>query len=320
MAEHKAVEEEIQLFHSYLRQHGLKKTHQKELILKTFLRAEGHLSVEDVYELVKKKDRRVGIVTVFRTLKSLTDCGIARMIMLHDDVTRFEHDYRHPHHHHIVCTECHKAIEFISPELERIQDSIVGQYNFRPMLHRLEIYGICQDCQAQPGAADPHKNDTEKVFARDALRMAIELENRGIEFYRELAARNRDPQGREVLEEVISEELLHLEGLQAELKKVQEQESGLEQAPIFLHFNRADLKKIEPDISAYAKDGQLFLDARDALALATEYENRAANFIRDFAEKFIDTEGKRIFLKFAEAEQRHFDLIHQRVSEVASSV
>jgi Fur family transcriptional regulator, ferric uptake regulator len=320
VADQKAVEEEIQLFHSYLRQHGLKKTHQKELILKTFLRAEGHLSVEDVYELVKKKDKRVGIVTVFRTLKSLSDCGIARIINLHDDVTRFEHDYQHPHHHHIVCTECHKAIEFISPELERIQDSIVGKYNFKPKLHRLEIYGVCQDCQEKPSVADPHKNDTEKVFARDALKMAIEMEKRGIQFYRDLAARNQDPRGVEVLQEVVSEELRHLEGLEADLRNIQEQESGLENAPIFLHFDRNDLEKLAPDTSAHEKHGQLFLDARAALALATEYEKRAAGFIRDFADKFIDTEGKRIFLQFAEAEQHHFDLIHQRVHEVAPSI
>src|SRR5881296_3407971 len=82
----------------------MKKTRQKDLILETFLTTEGHLSVEDTYFLVKKKDKKVGIVTVFRTLKTLTACGIAREITLGDGLTRFEHSYHHPHHHHIVCT------------------------------------------------------------------------------------------------------------------------------------------------------------------------------------------------------------------------
>src|SRR5512136_183198 len=100
------LKEETEVFYAYLRQNGLKKTYQKDLILETFLNAEGHLSVEDLYALVKKRDKRVGIVTVFRTLKSLAASGIACEINLGDGLTRFEHRYRHPEHHHIVCTQC----------------------------------------------------------------------------------------------------------------------------------------------------------------------------------------------------------------------
>ncbi len=63
------LKEEAELFHAHLRQNGLKKTYQKDLILETFLNVEGHLSVDDIYALVKKKDKRVGVVTVFRTLE-----------------------------------------------------------------------------------------------------------------------------------------------------------------------------------------------------------------------------------------------------------
>ena len=82
------LEAEKELFYEYLRQNGLKKTRQKDLILDTFLGNEGHMSVEDIYALVKKRDRRVGIVTVFRTLKSLNACGIAREINLGDGLTQ----------------------------------------------------------------------------------------------------------------------------------------------------------------------------------------------------------------------------------------
>src|SRR5512136_3272706 len=113
------LKEETEVFYAYLRQNGLKKTYQKDLILETFLNTEGHLSVEDIYALVKKRDRKVGIVTVFRTLKSLNACGIAREINLGDGLTRFEHCYQHPVHHHIICTKCLRVIEFLSPELCR---------------------------------------------------------------------------------------------------------------------------------------------------------------------------------------------------------
>jgi Fur family ferric uptake transcriptional regulator len=311
------MKEETELFYAYLRQNGLKKTYQKDLILETFLTTEGHLSVEDIYSLVKKKDKKVGIVTVFRTLKSLTACGIAREITLGDGLTRFEHSYRHPHHHHIICTECHKAIEFVSPELERLQDEIVGKYHFQPVHHRFQIYGVCEDCRESRPVTDGQKHDTEKIFARDALRMALWMERRGVEFYRSAALRNVDPVGREVLERIADEEGRHLMELEEELAAVEGQEKGLERAPMFLHFDACDLEKLIPDLSGYEENGELRLDARRSLELAMVLERHAANFFREYAEKFIETRGKRIFQRFADEEMRHYETISQRVDEMA---
>ncbi len=312
------LKEEFELFHSFLRQNGLKKTYQKDLILETFLDSEGHLSVEDVYALVKKKDKRVGIVTVFRTLKSLTACGIAREITLGDGLTRFEHSYRHPHHHHIVCTECRKAIEFVSPELERIQNEIVGKYHFRPVHHRFQIYGLCEDCREQRGNVEFHKHDTEKVFARDAVRMALSMEKRGLEFYRAAAARNQDAQGREIFEYIAQEESRHLCELEAELEQLYHREKGLELAPMFLHFDPFELERLVPDLAEFDLDGVLHIDVRRALEIAMTLEQKAAQFFRDYAEKFLDTEGKRIFQRFADEEMRHFSMINRRMDELAA--
>jgi len=310
------LKEETELFYAYLRQNSLKKTYQKDLILETFLNAEGHLSVEDIYALVKKKDKKIGIVTVFRTLKSLTACGIAREITLGDGLTRFEHSYHHPHHHHIVCTGCHKAIEFVSPELERVQAEIVCQYGIRPLYHRFQIFGICEDCQQRRPVPETQKQDTEKIFARDALRMAIAMENRGIEFYRTAASRNRDPGGSEVLERILREEQSHLSELQAELDELQQQEKGLDQAPIFLHFDPNELEKLIPDVRAYESEGQLQLDARRSFELAMALEQAAAEFFQHYADKFLETQGKRIFRRFAEAELRHSQTIGRRMEEM----
>ena len=96
--------------------------------------------------------------------------------------TRFEHDYKRPHHHHLVCEECNRAIEFFSPEFERLQERIVTQYQFKPLRHKLQIFGICQDCQQQSTGERP-VYDSDVVFARDALRIAMATEERGINFY-----------------------------------------------------------------------------------------------------------------------------------------
>ena len=204
------LREETELFHAFLRQNGLKKTYQKDLILETFVNAEGHLSVDDIYGLVKKRDRRVGVVTVFRTMKSLTACGIAKEIVLGDGLTRFEHSYHHPAHHHIVCVECQKAIEYVCPALNAVQDEIIRKYHFQPLHHRFQTYGICEDCREHRPISETPKQDTERVFARDVLKMLVCMTERTLEFYRAAVKRNQDPGGKDVFERMAREEEKHI--------------------------------------------------------------------------------------------------------------
>lgn len=126
---------------------GLRKTTQRELILEVFLETEDHLSSEDLYWLVQKKDPNVGQTTVYRTLKLLTDAGLAREVRLGDGRTYYEHHFDHEHHDHMICTECGKVIEFFSAELEAMQDKMADKFNFKPTHHSLRILGLCEECQ-----------------------------------------------------------------------------------------------------------------------------------------------------------------------------
>jgi Fur family ferric uptake transcriptional regulator len=143
--------EEKEIFHRHIQKAGLKRTAQRDLILDVFLRTEKHLSSEDLYQLAKEEDPNVGHTTVYRTLKLLVDAGLAREVRFGDGRTRYEHNYNHPHHDHMICTECGKTIEFYSAELEAIQDAIVAKHKFRPTQHSLRIFGVCAQCQRTHG-------------------------------------------------------------------------------------------------------------------------------------------------------------------------
>jgi Fur family ferric uptake transcriptional regulator len=314
----KRLEEEKELFYNYLRGRGLKRTHQKDLILETFLANEGHMSVEDIYALVKRKDKRVGIVTVFRTLKSLVACGIAKEIALGDGLTRFEHCYHHPVHHHIICTKCQKVIEFLSPELERVQQSIVERYQFQTLHQRIQIHGICRECLESRPAQIEARSDTGKVFARDALRMALAMQKQGVEFYRNAAAQNQDPAGRAVFEGMLREEEAHAQELERELDMLHQRDKSLESAPVFLHFDPNELQHIVPCLQGNLVGGEMLMDARRAFELGMQLENRAAGFFREYSEKFGDTEGKRIFQRFADMAAKHGASISRRAQTVSA--
>jgi Fur family transcriptional regulator, ferric uptake regulator len=311
------LKEETELFYSYLRQNGLKKTYQKDLILETFLNTEGHLSVEDIYALVKKRDKKVGVVTVFRTLKSLTACGIAREITLGDGLTRFEHSYHHPHHHHIVCTECHRAIEFVCPELERIQNEIIQKYHFQPIHHRFQTYGICEDCREHRPVPEVPKHDTERIFARDALKMALCMENRCLEFYRDAANLNQDHGGKEVFGRMVQEVEAHILELNMKLEEIVGQEKDLEYAPIFLHFDPCELEKLIPDLPK--SGGEFRLDAKSSIDISLNFNRAAADFFKSYADSFAETQGKQIFINFAAQEGNHCELMRQRMEQLLAS-
>jgi Fur family ferric uptake transcriptional regulator len=74
--------EEQEVFLKHIQKQGLKRTAQRDLILDVFLNTEGHLSGEDLYQLVRDKDPTVGQTTVYRTLRLLTEAGLAREYVL----------------------------------------------------------------------------------------------------------------------------------------------------------------------------------------------------------------------------------------------
>ena len=144
----KLLKPEMQVLIDYLRDNKLKLTPHRELILDTFLDHEGHRSVEDIYRTVRQEDPRIGYTTVYRTMKLLAECGLARSLDLADGITRYEHLFNHEHHDHMICMQCGKSIEFYNPEIESLQDEASDQLGFKVLDHKLQIYGLCSDCGA----------------------------------------------------------------------------------------------------------------------------------------------------------------------------
>ena len=141
------MSEEQEVFLNHIQKKGLKRTSQRDLILEVFLRTEAHLSNEDLYQLVKQEDPTVGQTTVYRTLKLLTEAGLAREVRFGDGRTHYEHNYKHQHHDHMICSECGRIIEFFSAELEAIQDAMAAKHRFEVTQHLLRIIGICAECR-----------------------------------------------------------------------------------------------------------------------------------------------------------------------------
>jgi Fur family ferric uptake transcriptional regulator len=128
---------------------GLRSTDQRRLIVETFFKSPNHISIEELLAQVRSQDPRVGYATVYRTLKLLTECGVAFERKFGDGLTRYELADEASHHDHLICTECGKIIEFEEPKIEELQEKIASRYGFSLKSHKHEMYGTCSDCQAK---------------------------------------------------------------------------------------------------------------------------------------------------------------------------
>ncbi len=144
-----SLREAEEIFHQHLRGVGLKRTAQRDLILRTFLAARAHLTTDQLYRQVRRKDPHIGFTTVYRTLKLLAECGLAGEVAFPDGIARYEHQYNRRSHHHMVCTECGGSVEFFSPEIDQFEQAIGRKYRYTPTGHSFQIYGICSACRRQ---------------------------------------------------------------------------------------------------------------------------------------------------------------------------
>ena len=131
----------------YLRDHSLPVTHQREAIAAAIFHANAHVSVGDVERTLREQGVQAGKATVYRTLDLLVRAGLVQEHDFGEGFKRYEPLVGQSHHEHLICLDCGKVVEFSSDRIERMEQLIADQYGFRPHHHRLEIYGVCRDCQ-----------------------------------------------------------------------------------------------------------------------------------------------------------------------------
>ena len=135
------------VFRQHLKNKGLLHSKQREQILDVFLKTEKHHTIGDLYELIRKKNPKIGLATVYRAMRVICDAGLARQLDFGDGVKRFEHKYQHQHHHHLVCLKCGRAIEVVSPEIEKVQQGLARKHGFTLVKDTMKIFGICRQCK-----------------------------------------------------------------------------------------------------------------------------------------------------------------------------
>jgi Fur family transcriptional regulator, ferric uptake regulator len=133
-------------FRAELNEKGRRLTPQREKILQVFqtLPQGKHLSADDLHKILEEKQEDISLSTVYRTVKIMARMGILRELELAEDHKHYEISTS-AHHHHVVCIQCSRTIEFENDLI--LQQSIrqVEQYGWQMIDCQFTIYGICEE-------------------------------------------------------------------------------------------------------------------------------------------------------------------------------
>ena len=290
---------------SSLRPAGGKRSSKRDRVVQVFLRQEGHVSADDLFDQVRREAPGTGRATVYRTLQWLVGAGIARKVDFGEGRSRFEPSYRHPRHFHLICTTCHSSSEFLSSDVESLLEEIAAARHFKTSQATVQISGTCEQCRTGRQTPTIDGATTGMVFARDALRMAIATERSGLDFYTRAAGITRDPRGRSVFQKLAAEEREHLGTLEKRYRELIAGDAELESRPTFLFFKGA-ASGLFAEGARQLRQG---VNDLEALLVGIRCERGSHRFFKKYGERFEDSEGKQVFLEFAAEEKVHLDLL-----------
>ena len=125
---------------------GMRATNQRALILDIIRKGRGHLDADEVHRLARKKQARISLSTVYRTLQTLKKAGLV-------DEVHFDEDHHHyearasAEHHHLVCAGCGRITEFEYPLANLVKKHVAAARDFEITGTETRITGYCLECR-----------------------------------------------------------------------------------------------------------------------------------------------------------------------------
>jgi len=129
-----------------LRAAGVQPTPKRIAVFAELMREPDDVTAQTLHGRLRKRGERLGLATVYRTLQTFAEAGL---------VDTFSHNpgevcYRRcgdEHHHHLVCSRCHRVVEVAECGLDGWLARVSANHGFVATGHRLEIDGLCGACR-----------------------------------------------------------------------------------------------------------------------------------------------------------------------------
>ena len=125
---------------------GVRPTRQRVRVLDELMSEQDDVTAQQLHDRLRSRGERLGLATVYRTLGLLAEAGVIDALSHRPG----ELCYRlcgPGHHHHLVCSSCHRVVELADCELDPWLERISEAHGFVTTGHRLEVSGLCAACR-----------------------------------------------------------------------------------------------------------------------------------------------------------------------------
>ena len=146
----RSPDEPRRLWRNFLADRGLNSSKTRDAVVDVFLGTSTHVDLQSLFDIARRRHSGVSFATVYRTMKLLEEAGIAHARRFGDAKgTVFEVAVGRSHHDHLICGRCGLIVEFVNPQVEKLQDEIAAAHGFTLDRHRHELYGTCEGCRGR---------------------------------------------------------------------------------------------------------------------------------------------------------------------------
>lgn len=124
-------------------------TRQGAAIDEVLAAADGFLTAQALYDVLRTRGESVGLTTVYRHLRRLAEDGAVDVVQRPDGDAAYRRcgpsssGEQDDHHHHLVCRICGFSVEIEGPEVESWAHRVATDAGFTNVSHTLEIFGEC---------------------------------------------------------------------------------------------------------------------------------------------------------------------------------
>ena len=128
---------------------GLKSTKQRRAILTVMAAGNRPFTVDEVFLALKAGKTDISMSTVYRALESMSHKGMLRRVTLSGSDKMAYVIECAAHSHYLVCSGCKKILPIANCPLGTYEEALAKETGFEILGHRLDIYGLCPDCQKE---------------------------------------------------------------------------------------------------------------------------------------------------------------------------
>ena len=122
-------------------------TRQKKIILDVLRSVKTHPTADWIYKEAKKQIPGLSLGTVYRNLNLLRDNGEIMELSYGSEQSHF--DGNAANHYHFRCRDCGRVYDLEVNLPKNIENKVACQSHHHVDGHRLEFYGVCQECLAK---------------------------------------------------------------------------------------------------------------------------------------------------------------------------